>query len=77
MSSDCFGGFLDQIMTEKKVQSSGHRLQCLGGSMSLDFFGGLLLCFLACSSIKLQITTKRKKSTVVIVVLKTSWCNIS
>ncbi len=31
MSSDCFGGFLDQITTGKKVQLSGHRLQCLGG----------------------------------------------
>jgi hypothetical protein len=50
MSSDCFGGFPDQITTGKKVQSSGHWLQCLGGSMSLDcverfvvmFFGGFL-----------------------------------
>ncbi len=31
MSLDCFGGFLDQITTGKKVQSSGHWLQCLGG----------------------------------------------
>ncbi len=31
MSLDCFGGFLDQITTRKKVQLSGHRLQCLGG----------------------------------------------
>jgi hypothetical protein len=44
MSWDCFGGFLDRIMTGKKVQSSGHRLQCpivLAGS-SLNFFGGFL-----------------------------------
>ncbi len=27
MSLDCFGGFLDQIMTKKKVQLSDHRLQ--------------------------------------------------
>ncbi len=31
MSSDCFAGFLDQITIGKKVQSSGHRLQWLGG----------------------------------------------
>jgi hypothetical protein len=31
---NCFGGFLDQITTGKKVQSSGHRLECLGGSTS-------------------------------------------
>ncbi len=31
MSLDCFVGFLNQIMTGKKVQSSGHWLQCLGG----------------------------------------------
>ncbi len=45
MSSDCFGGFLDQIMTKKKVQSSGHRLQCLGGCMNLDCFGGFVAMF--------------------------------
>ncbi len=45
MSLDCFGGFLDQITTGKKVQSSGHRLQCLGGSMSLDCFGGFVAMF--------------------------------
>ena len=42
MSLDCFGGFLNQIMTGKKVQSSGHRLQCLEGSMNSDCFGGFL-----------------------------------
>jgi hypothetical protein len=45
MSSDCFGGFLDQITTRKKVQSSGHWLQCLGGSMNLDCFGGFVAMF--------------------------------
>jgi hypothetical protein len=59
MSSDCFGGFLDQITTRKlKVQLSGHRLQCriiLAGS-SLCFFGRFLN----------QITNyNRKKSTFV------------
>ncbi len=54
MSLDCFGGFLNQITTKKKVQLSGHWLQCqivLVGSSQ---------CFLAGSSIKLQITTKKK-----------------
>ncbi len=60
MSSDCFGGFLDQITTEKKVQSPGHRLQCLGGSMNLDCFGRFVAMFLTGSLIKLQITTKKK-----------------
>ena len=45
MSLDCFGGFLDQITTGKKVQLSGHRLQCLGGSMNLDCFGGFVAMF--------------------------------
>jgi hypothetical protein len=45
MSLDCFGGFLNQIMTEKKVQLSGHWLQCLGGSMSLDCFGRFVAMF--------------------------------
>ncbi len=45
MSLDCFGGFLDQITTGKKVQSSGHRLQCLGGSMNSDCFGGFVAMF--------------------------------
>ncbi len=31
MSLDCFGRFLNQITTRKKVQLSGHWLQCLGG----------------------------------------------
>ncbi len=58
ISSDCFGGFLNQITTRKKVQSSGHRLQCR------IVLAGSSLCFLAGSSIKLQVTTK-KKGTVV------------
>ncbi len=48
MSSDCFGGFLDQLIKlqpEKNVQSSGHRLQCLGVSMSLDCFGRFVAMF--------------------------------
>jgi hypothetical protein len=60
MSLDCFGRLLDRITTGKKVQSSGHWLHCLGGSMSLDCFGGLLLFFFAGSLIKLQITTEKK-----------------
>jgi hypothetical protein len=64
MSLDCFGGFLDQIMTGKKVQLSGRWLQCLRGSMSLDVLAGLLLCFLVGSSIKLQITTETKSTVV-------------
>ncbi len=55
MSLDCFGGFLDQIMTGKKVQSSGHWLQWR------IVLAGLLLCFLAGSLIKLQITTGKKR----------------
>jgi hypothetical protein len=58
ISLDCFGGFLDQITTGKKGQSSGHWLQCRIG------LAGLSLCFLAGSLIKLQITTG-KKGTVV------------
>jgi hypothetical protein len=54
ISSDCFGGFLDQIKTGKKVQSSGHWLQCW---IALE---GSLLCFLAGSLINLQITTGKK-----------------
>ncbi len=54
MSSDCFGGFLDQITTRKKVQLSGHWLKCQ------IVLAGLLLCFLAGSLIKLQITTGKK-----------------
>jgi hypothetical protein len=30
---------------KKKVQSSGHWLQCLGGSMNLDCFGGFVAMF--------------------------------
>ncbi len=55
MSSDCFGRFLDQITTEKKVQLSGHWLQCR------IVLAGLSLCFLAGSFIKLQITTGKKR----------------
>jgi hypothetical protein len=54
MSLDCFSGFLDQITTEKKVQLSGHWLQCR------IVLAGSLLCFSAGSSIKLQITTGKK-----------------
>ncbi len=55
MSLDCFGGFLDQITTGKKVQLSGNRLQCQ------IVLAGSLLCFLAGSLIKLQITTRKKR----------------
>ncbi len=44
-SLDCFGWFLNQITTGKKVQLSGHQLQCLGGSMSSDCFGGFVTIF--------------------------------
>jgi hypothetical protein len=54
MSLDCFSGFLDQITTRKKVQSSGHWLQCW------IVLAGLLLCFSVGSLIKLQITTGKK-----------------
>ncbi len=47
-----------KLWPKKKVQSSGHRLQCR------VVLAGSSLCFLAGSSIKLQITTK-KKGTVV------------
>ncbi len=65
MSSDCFGGFLDQITTrKKKLQSSGHRLQCLGGSMSSDCFGGFVAMFFG--GFLDQITNyAKKKGTVV------------
>ncbi len=55
ISLDCFGGFLNQITTGKKVQLSGHRLQCR------IILVGLSLCFLAGSLIKIQITTRKKK----------------
>jgi hypothetical protein len=54
ISSDCFGGFLNQITTGKKVQSSGHQKQCR------IVLAGSLLCFFAGSLIKLQITTGKK-----------------
>jgi hypothetical protein len=54
MSLGSFGRFLDQITTEKKVQSSGHWLQCQ------IVLAGSSLCFLAGSSIKLQTTTEKK-----------------
>jgi hypothetical protein len=64
MSSDCFGRFLDQITTGKKVQSSGHRLQCLGGSMSSDCFGRFVAMFFG--RFLDQITNyNRKKGTVI------------
>jgi hypothetical protein len=64
MSSDCFGGFHNQITTGKKVQSSGHRLQCLGGSMSLDCFGRFVAMFF--DGFLDQITNyDRKKGTVI------------
>ncbi len=59
ISSDCFGGFLNQITTGKKVQLSGHWLQCL------IILASLLLCFLAGSSIKLHKLRPEKKGTVV------------
>ncbi len=60
MSLDCYGGFLNQKNTtkKKKVQLSGHRLQCQ------IVLAGSLLYFSVGSSIKLQITTG-KKGTVV------------
>ncbi len=45
MSLDFFGRFLNQITTRKKAQSSGHWLQCLGGSVNLDCFGGFVAMF--------------------------------
>ena len=54
MSLDCFGGFLDKIMTGKKVQLSGHQLHC---RIVLE---GSSLCFLVGSPIKLQIMTRKK-----------------
>ncbi len=47
-------GSLIKLRLEKKVQSSGHRLQCQ------IVLAGLSLCFLAGSLIKLKITTKKK-----------------
>ncbi len=55
MSSDCLGGFLNQITTQKKkVQSSGHWLQCQ------IVMAGSLLCILVSSLVKLQIMTEKK-----------------
>ncbi len=34
-----------KLRPEKKVQSSGHWLQCLGGSMNSDSFGGFVAMF--------------------------------
>ncbi len=60
MSLDCFGRFLNQkITTGKKVQLSGHWLQCRIVLASLSLY------YLAGSSIKLQIMTG-KKGTVVL-----------
>ncbi len=56
MSLDCFGGFLNQITTGKKVQSSVHWLQFW------IVLAGLSLCFLAGSLIKLLITTGKRYS---------------
>jgi hypothetical protein len=47
MSLDCFGGFLDQIMTKKK-RYSHLAISCNVwgvGSMSSDCFGGLVTMF--------------------------------
>jgi hypothetical protein len=55
MSLDCFGGFLDQITTGKKVQLSDHWLQCR------VVLVGSLRYFLVGSLIKLQITTRKKR----------------
>jgi hypothetical protein len=62
MSSDCFGGFLDQIMTRKKGTVVWPSVAMFGGLISLAqiVLAGESLCFLAGSSIKLQITTKKK-----------------
>ncbi len=35
-----------KLQPEKKVQSFCHWLQCLGGSMNLDCFGGFVTMFL-------------------------------
>ena len=67
MSSDCFGGFLDQIMTGKiKGTVVWPSFAMFGGSVLCAWIvlTGLSLCFSASSLIKLQITT-RKKGTLV------------
>jgi hypothetical protein len=38
MSLDCFGGFLDQITTGKKVQLSGQLVAMFGGFHELGLF---------------------------------------
>jgi len=65
MSSDCFGGFLDQITTGKKVQSSGHRLQCLGGSMNSDYLGRFVAMFFGGFLDQITNYDRKKKGTVV------------
>ncbi len=55
MSLDCFGGFLDQITIGKIKGTVVWPLVCAQIVLT-----GSLLCFLAGSSIKLQITTKKK-----------------
>ncbi len=67
MSSDCFGGFLDQITTRKiKGAAIWPSVAMFGGSVPCAriVLTGSLLCILADSLIKLQITT-RKKGTLV------------
>ena len=61
MSSDCFGGFLDQITTRKKSYSRlAIGCNVWGVPWARINLAGLLLCFLAGSSIKLQIMTGKK-----------------
>jgi hypothetical protein len=66
ISLDCFGGFLNQITTGKKVQSSGHRLQCLGGQFHELGLFWRVCCFVfwQVPQSKLQITTGRKGTVV-------------
>ncbi len=63
MSLDCFGGFLNQITTGKKGTVIWPSVAMFGGSVpwARIVLVGLLLCFLAGSLIKLQITTRKKR----------------
>ncbi len=62
MSSDCFGGFLNQITTGKKGTVVWPSVAMFGGLIpkARIVLAGLLLCYLAGSLIKLQITTPKK-----------------
>jgi hypothetical protein len=62
MSLDCFGRFLDQITTGKRYNCLAIGCNVWGvGSMSSDCFGGFVAMFLASFSIKLPITTRKKR----------------